>query len=113
MKHLVNLSVALIALSGGASASQPNSCPIPGDLLHWQADYCLFKTGTDDIIAAGPCLERESQIDFRSSCSGKFHYKRALCELAIGAGQRSGPIGGCIKDPLFIGPTVRNGGVEG
>jgi hypothetical protein len=110
MKHPAHLLVVAITLSGIASASPPKSCPIPGELLHWQADYCLFKTGTDDIIAAGPCLERESQIRFRSPCNGKFRYKSALCELVIGAGQRSGSIDSCVKDPLFIGPTVRNGG---
>lgn len=110
MTHLSYLLAAAIALGGCASASPPEACPIAGELAHWQADYCLFRTETDDIIAAGPCLERESNVRFRNSCDGKLHYKRALCELAIGAGQRPGPIEGCVEDPVFMGTTVRHGG---
>ena len=103
--------VSVATLSGCASAlPPPATCEIPGDFRHWQADYCLLKTQTDDIIAAGPCLELESHTLFRSDCNAKFYYKRSLCELAIGAGQRSDSVGSCVKDPLFVGPTVRQGG---
>ena len=105
------LLAAAIVFGGCASASPPEACPISGEFEHWRVDYCLFMTETDDIIAADPCLERESRIRFRNSCKGKLHYKRALCELVIDAGQRSGSIESCVEDPLFVGPTVRNGGV--
>jgi hypothetical protein len=104
------LAVAALFIGDAAAATPPPSCPVPGELIHWQADYCMFKIGTDDVIAAGPCLERELQVRPRSSCSGKFRYKRALCELVVGAGQRKGSIDSCVRDPLFMGPTVRNGG---
>ena len=104
------LAFAAFSIGHATAATPSPSCPAPGELIHWQADYCLFKTGTDDVIAAGPCLERELQVRLRSSCSGKLRYKRALCELVIGAGQRKGSIDSCVKDPLFMGPTVRNGG---
>lgn len=110
MRYPLYLLVIAILASGGASASPPITCPIPGDLLHWQADYCMAEIGTDDIIAATPCLERESQIRFRSACNGKLHYKQAMCKLSVGAGSYSGSLDSCVKDPLFIGPTVRNGG---
>ena len=97
-------------VSASAMAETPVQCSIPGDALHWQADYCLYVVGTDDIIAAGPCLERESKILFRSRCNEKFHYKRAICELIIKSGGRSGTIDNCVQDPTFVGPTVRNGG---
>jgi hypothetical protein len=110
MTRLAYLLAAAFVFGGSASASPPGACPIAGELAHWRADFCLFRTETDDIIAAGPCLERESQIRFESSCNGRLHYKRALCELVVGAGQRPGSIEGCVGDPGFMGPTVRNGG---
>lgn len=110
MHWLACLVAATVALTACASPSSPSPCPVPGELLHWQADYCLFETETDDIIAAGPCLERESGHRFRNACGGKLHYKRALCERSVGAGYRPGPVEDCVDDPLFMGPTVRNGG---
>jgi hypothetical protein len=86
------------------------ACPIPGDPLHWQADYCMAEIGTDDVIAAGPCLERESKVRFRDPCEGKFRYKQGICELAVRNRSYSGAVDACVEDPLFVGPTVRNGG---
>jgi hypothetical protein len=110
MRDSIHLLGIAILASGCASASAPLACPIPGDLQHWQADYCMVETETDDIIAAGPCLERESQIRFRSACDGKLHYKQAMCKLALRAGSYSCSVDSCAKDPLFVGRTVRNGG---
>jgi hypothetical protein len=110
MKRIAYLTLLAAASSGCASAATRAECPIAGDMIHWRADYCLFETGTDDIIAAGPCMERETRKLFRSSCTGNFYYKRAMCELAIGTGQRHDSADHCVKDPLFVGPTVRNGG---
>lgn len=98
----------MVALGGSASAAP--ACPVPGELVQWRADYCLFKIGTDDLIAAGPCMAREAKTPFPNSCEGKLHYKRKLCRLVIGAGQRTGSMDSCVADPLFPGPTVRNGG---
>ena len=109
MKHFGYMFLATL-ISTNSMAASAGKCPIPGEALHWQADYCLYKVGTDDIIAAGPCLERESKINFRSSCNEKFYYKRAICELVIKSGSRSGTASSCVQDPTFVGPTVRNGG---
>ena len=70
----------------------------------------MAQIGTDDVIAAGPCLERESQVRFRSACNGKLHYKQAMCKLSVRAGSYPGSVDNCVEDPLYIGPTVRNGG---
>jgi len=110
MRHPLHLLAILIPASAGASGSPPVHCPIPGNLLHWRADYCMARIETDDIIAAGPCLQRESQVRFDSACNGKLHYKQAMCELSTGRGAYAGSVDECIKDPQFIGPTVRNGG---
>ena len=87
-----------------------DDCPIPGEMAHWQADYCMAQVGTDDIIAAGPCLERESAVRFRSACSAKQHYKAGLCEQVIANGARRGSVEACVADPEFAGRTVRDGG---
>jgi hypothetical protein len=101
-----------IGMIGSCFASEvsPSDCPILGDLRHWQADYCMAEIGADDIIAADACLERESQIRFRSPCNGKYRYKHAMCKSAVRAGTYSGSVDGCVQDPLFVGPIVRNGG---
>ena len=103
------LGIALVAC-GVAPAAELRTCPVPGELQYWQADYCMAGIGTDDIIVASDCLERESRIRFRSSCSGKLRYKQAMCKLAVRAGSYSGSVDSCVEDPLFIGATVRNGG---
>jgi hypothetical protein len=87
-----------------------DACPIPGELIQWQADYCMQEIGTDDVIAAQPCLEREERTQFRSQCDGKFHYKGAMCARAIDADARSGTVDACVADPGFQGLTVRDGG---
>jgi hypothetical protein len=110
MRHFQPVLAIAILAGGSASASPPMACSIAGELQHWQADYCMAEAETDDVIAAGPCLERESRVRFRSACSGKFHYKQAMCKSSVRAGYYSGSVDSCVKDPLFIGPTVRNGG---
>jgi hypothetical protein len=85
-------------------------CPIPGEMAHWQADFCMAQVGTDDVIAAGPCLEREAAIRFPSACNAKQRYKAGMCELAIANGSRTDSVEACVADPHFVGPTVRNRG---
>jgi len=110
VRSLPILAIAFL-LSGTASGSLQKSCRLPGELLQWQLDYCLMETGTDDVIAASPCMERESHSYFRRSCEGKFHYKRAMCVQAVRTGSRSGTVQSCVQDPSFMGSAVRNHGV--
>ncbi len=111
MRPIACLVGVAISLGGCATAPSPASCPVPGNLYQWQADYCLFKIGTDDLLAAGPCLQQESDLWFRSACDGKLQYKQALCRLVIEAGQRSGSVKVCLEDRDFIGPVVRGNGL--
>ena len=85
-------------------------CPVRGEVAHWKADYCMAQIGTDDIIAAGPCLERKVEIHFLSACSARIYYKTRMCELALANGVRKGSVRDCVSDPAFVGRTVRNGG---
>src|SRR5690554_6903047 len=108
MKQYGYLLAAACIFSGSTHASA-GSCPIPGELAHWRADFCLAEAGTDDVVAVSACLERELQIRFRSPCNGKYRYKGAMCKLAVEAGSYSGTARSCVEDPLFVGPTVRSG----
>ncbi|MBH9551895.1 hypothetical protein [Inhella gelatinilytica] len=106
MAKLVASAFLLIASATGAHGTP--ACPVGGKMEHWRADFCMWKVGTDDIIAAQPCLEREEKVSFRSSCTAKQHYKRKICGLNVLNGGPS--IEKCMADPGFMGPTVRNGG---
>jgi hypothetical protein len=93
-----------------AGPDAAGDCPIPGELVQWQADACLLESETDDLIAAEPCLRRESQVSFDSQCAGRRHYKQALCTHAVAHGLHPGPLPRCVDDPRFMGAIVRNGG---
>ncbi|WP_190285766.1 hypothetical protein [Montanilutibacter psychrotolerans] len=88
-----------------------DACEVPGKAIQWQVDYCLFRSETDDVIAAQPCMDREGTRRFSSECARKRHYKHRLCELQVGAGVREGSIEQCVRDPEFSGRAVRNDGV--
>ena len=109
MKLLLALGIASLA-SGCVSTSTAASCAIPGEAVQWQADYCLFATGTDDLIAAQPCMDREAKVHFLNACAERQHYKQSLCKLVVEAGSRPGSVEQCMQDIQFSGPTVRNGG---
>jgi len=108
MKKLLAISVVL-ALGSPALAQADDSCPVPGAMEHWRADYCMSQVGTDDVLAAQACLEKEQTRLFRSSCTAKLHYKREMCELSVRSSGK-GSVEACVKDPLFRGHTVRNAG---
>ena len=127
MKALAAWLSMLAAVLAGCAATAPAQTPVtaptattrhvastdtcpPGALAQWRADYCMATTGTDDIIAAGQCLETEDAVLFRSDCAGKLAYKRRMCELARDEGPRARPVEACVADPGFMGPTVRNNG---
>lgn len=96
--------------SGRATRPVQDVCAVAGEAIQWQADFCLFESETDDIIAAQPCMDRESLAHSDDACDKKQRYKLALCRLLIERGVRAGSIEGCVNDPSFSGPTVRNGG---
>lgn len=81
--------------------------------MHWIADYCMAKLQTDDEIPASECIAKESGHKFQSDCAAKIRYKRAMCRTAIADKRHRGPLSACVRDPAFVGHTVRNGGVGG
>jgi len=84
--------------------------PVPGPRVRWQADYCMYKVGSDDIVAVDPCMRRDGKRRYRNDCEAKKYYKRQICRMAREPEQSEEQ---CVADPSFMGPTVRNGGVGG
>ena len=95
------------AIAEWRSGEADPDCEIPGEAIQWQADYCMMETQTDDIIAAQPCMDRESSTRRGEECARRRFYKREWCRglVANGAMQRS--YAECIADPELAGPTVR------
>jgi hypothetical protein len=109
----LQLVIALITLSHVANAGEPPSCPVPGKAVQWIADYCLARTETDDLIAAGPCIDEETaSLDGTTACAVKTRYKARLCRLLVGSGARSGTVAACASDPSFSGNIVRDNAVN-
>lgn len=88
-------------------------CSVPGVAVHWQADYCLYKVGTDDFFHEDVqlCMEKEEKKPKKSSCAAKIEYKDKICRKMADFDPYNGSVEKCVRDPEFYGPTVRNGGV--
>ena len=100
-----------LALAARANAAAP--CPVPGERVHWIADYCMAKLETDDEIAVSDCIEEEGKRRFRDACASNTHFKKRMCEVMVRGGTRSGTVDQCVRDPSFKGRTVERGGVGG
>lgn len=105
--------LALALLTGLSGVDAEARCPAPGEPVQWIADYCMLKLETDDEIAASACIGDERRRRFRSACAANTHFKRAMCEVTVRSGTRSGTVDQCVRDPDFKGRTVRRGGVGG
>lgn len=95
-----------------AQGGEP-ACPLPGEPVHWIADYCMAEIGTDDEIAASDCIHRQLARKFENACQAKLHFKRMLCRLMLDQGTIQGQIERCLNDPSFQGRTVRQDGGGG
>jgi hypothetical protein len=106
----VKRAIALLALLAATQVSAAE-CRVPGDKMHWIADFCMAQLETDDEIPASPCIGRESKKRFASDCAAKIYYKRQMCRLSVDRKARKGSVQSCEADNAFIGRTVRNRGV--
>jgi hypothetical protein len=112
VKRVLIIAILLGASGAGIAGHEPAAvCPVEGDIIHWIADYCMARIGTDDEIAASDCIDRERRIVFDGACAAKLHYKRAMCELAVHDDTGAASVAVCVADPSFKGRTVRNRGV--
>lgn len=105
--------VLLIVGVPAAAVAGEAPCAIPGALLHWQADYCMARSATDDFLHADvqACFEAELGKPHANECAAKAEYKKGLCEQVARWPPYNGSIAACIADPAFAGRTVREGGV--
>lgn len=99
---------SIVLLVSFAAAAQAADCPVPGEKIHWIADYCMAQIGTDDEIPAMDCIMEHDKKKYADDCAAKRHYKRELCQVV-----KPGEVERCMSDPQFMGRTVRNGGVGG
>ena len=84
-------------------------CPIPGDPLHWIADYCMSKYETGDLEnpSVSNCIG-SIKINGAPSCEIKREYKKKLCELAVA--RNNAKLDLCFAGTAITGSTVRNNG---
>lgn len=97
-----------------AGTAQASSCELPGAPVQWLADLCLFEIGSDDLIAASPCIEAKRQQRFADDCAAKRHFKAELCRALVARGDSAyASAEQCLRDPDFAGPIVANDGSGG
>jgi len=94
-----------------ATTASAAECRVAGERMHWIADFCMAQLETDDEVAAGACVGRESKKRFTNDCAAKIYYKRQMCRLSVERKARKGSVQSCEGDGGFIGATVRKGGV--
>jgi len=94
-----------------ATMASAAECRVAGERTHWIADFCMAQLETDDEVAAGACIGRESKKRFTNDCAAKIYYKRQMCRLSVDRNMRKGSVQSCEADRGFIGATVRKGGV--
>lgn len=109
----VAAAVSMLIVSLPAAAQVLPSCAIQGEVVQWIADYCMLKMETDDEIAVSDCIAENRRKPFPTECAAKGHYKRAMCGLFAARGGSSEAIEKCVRDPAFMGRTVKHGGVGG
>ena len=107
---LMGVTALLVSAQAVTEESLP-TCSVQGAVIQWAADYCMLKLETDDEIAADECIGEQIKATFPSECAAKIHFKRAMCGLVIARDGSRGTVEQCVKDPAFMGRTVRNGGV--
>ncbi|KRB98280.1 hypothetical protein ASE26_25560 [Duganella sp. Root198D2] len=102
----------LLLVSNFVHAAE-KKCLVAGEAVHWQADYCMYKVGTDDFFHEDvqACMGKEEQKPQKSSCAAKIGYKKKICGKVADAERYNGSAEKCFQDADFSGPTVRNGGV--
>lgn len=103
----------LAAAASAFAQNPPRPCPVRGEAIHWAVDYCMLKLETDDEIAVSDCIEEQRRAVPGTGCAAKSQLKRRMCELYVSSDPKRGTAARCVKDPAFMGRTVRLGGVGG
>lgn len=112
MHKLLFAPFFVLAMTTCAIAAPPK-CAVPGEAVHWAADYCMYSAATDDF--ANPkvqaCFAKQPSFTKASECKAKLNYKRGICDVVVRNGSYKKSAKQCLQDHSFSGPTVRNGGL--
>jgi hypothetical protein len=110
MQRLLAVSHVLIAAAANAA---PGKCVVPGEPVHWAADYCLYAAETDDFEnpKVAECFSKQPEVPAAKACSAKVKYKTDICRVVVRHGSYKGTVAACVRNKAFSGPTVRNGGL--
>ena len=73
LSFFLALTASLPALAG--------ECPVKGPRIQWQADYCMWKMESDDIITADPCMREDAKRHYRDDCEAKKYYQRKMYRI--------------------------------
>lgn len=61
----------------------PKTCVLPGEPIHWEADYCMYKSGTDDFHSdtVQKCVDNENTEiwKIKDACEKKKAFKKKMC----------------------------------
>lgn len=109
MKTLALVAAFIFLFSPLAEAAEIR-CEIQGDTMHWIADYCMYKVGTDDFASPEVvhCFSTENPKN-PDCCANRKKFKMKICELM--RSYFDGSTEKCMADKTFSGPTVRDGGI--
>lgn len=109
---LRHLSV-LLAFAASAASAHPGKCAIPGEPVHWAADYCMYAAATDDFAhpKVVECFDKQPDVKDARACPAKVKYKTDICAIVVRDGSYKGTVAACVRNNLFSGRTVRNGGL--
>lgn len=99
----------VLGLSFSAQAKD-ELCPIPGEAIHWIADYCMHMAETDDFLnpAVQKCFDKQDTKKM-GACEVKTKYKKEMCKMMSANFNSSWEK--CMADKTYSGPAVRNGGI--
>jgi hypothetical protein len=110
--------IDLLATSGlpPQALADKAGCPVPGELFHWQASYCMWIHETDDFLQANvqKCFDERSAKDEKTAstdCEKKISYRSRICEQMVQEGFFQGSTSDCMKSVQTIPRPVREGGI--
>ena len=111
-----SITIIILGLAAYAGNKKTASCNIPGEAIHWRADYCLWLNETGDFNADSvqKCFYGKLATDKKqgmSDCDKKRFYREEICRSMIGMYIFRGSMEKCMKSDETIPATVEKDGV--
>jgi hypothetical protein len=112
MKNMLGCIAAVLFFTCRIVSANAEDCPVQGDAFQWAADFCMYKSGTDDFAHPDvvACMQKQAEPAPRKVCETKRKYKQEICAIVVRGGYYS-RVDDCLNDRSFSGPTVRSGGI--